>query len=120
MNPHFIPSGPFTTPGIRWQWPGIRLFSAFAILSSAPLLPSATAGRPHTFASPSANPLPSISITVSPGAINEGNDSIFTVSTSRVNPLHATTILYSMTGTAQPGVDYTMDGVMGRVDIPPN
>ena len=98
-----------------------RSFSfAFVILSGATLLPAATAGIPRTVASPNPSPRPSISVAVSPAAINQGNDSVFTISTSTVNPLQATPIRFSMSGTAQPSVDYTMAGAYGWVNIPPN
>jgi hypothetical protein len=58
-----------------------------------------------------------MSVSVLPSQIIEGNDAVFTISSSVVatTPI---TVSYRMAGKAQQGIDYTLDGMSGRVVIP--
>jgi hypothetical protein len=59
---------------------------------------------------------PTITVSVSPGSVVEGNDAVFTfISSTAVS--QPVTINYSTRGTALNGIDYTLDGTPGQVTI---
>jgi hypothetical protein len=66
------------------------------------------------------NPATTLEVTVSVSAtrIHRGANATFTISASTMNPSQVTTVLYAMSGTARPGIDYGLSGVFGEVDIP--
>jgi len=69
---------------------------------------------PTPTAPPSATPI--IKVSVSPGQVIEGNDAIFTFSSS-VALSQSVTIHYTMGGRAQSGLDYTLSGTSGEVTM---
>jgi parallel beta-helix repeat protein len=73
--------------------------------------PTAT---PTPTATPAATPV--ITVSAAPTQVQKGNDATFTVSSSVVvsQPITAN---YSMRGTAQNGIDYTLSGTFGRATI---
>jgi outer membrane biosynthesis protein TonB len=75
---------------------------------------------PTPSATPTPTPTPSITptitISVSPSSVVEGNDAMFTVSSSAVLS-QPVTVRYSMSGKAQQGTDYTLSGTPGQVTI---
>jgi hypothetical protein len=83
--------------------------------------PTATATVPPTpTPSPTPTPtpgqVPTITVSVSPSSVIEGNDAVFTF-TSSVVVSQPVTISYSMRGTALIGSDYILDGTPGQVTI---
>jgi D-alanyl-D-alanine carboxypeptidase len=62
--------------------------------------------------------LSKISVRASPASIHAGGDASFVISTSQVNSLQATTVNYSLGGTARLGTDYSLSGTGGEADIP--
>lgn len=71
---------------------------------------------PSPTPTPTAGPVPTITVAVSPSSVIEGNDAVFTF-TSSVAVSQPITISYSMRGTALSGSDYTLDGTPGQVTI---
>jgi hypothetical protein len=60
---------------------------------------------------------PTITVSVSPSSVVEGNDATFTfLSSATVS--QSLTISYSMLGTASNGIDYALSGTAGQVTIP--
>src|SRR5205085_2505979 len=53
-----------------------------------------------------------------PSSIHAGGDASFVISTSQVNSSQATTVNYTLSGTAQIGADYSLSGTSGEADIP--
>jgi hypothetical protein len=53
---------------------------------------------------------PTISLSVAPTTINEGQAAVFTITATTVNPLQPIAVNYSMSGTATLGTDYTLSG----------
>ncbi|MFN2542380.1 MAG: hypothetical protein ABR514_09475 [Chthoniobacterales bacterium] len=83
--------------------------------------PSATptpSPSPTPTATPTPTPsaTPTVTVSVSPTSVVEGSDATFTVSSSFVLS-QSLTVSYSMRGTAQNGVDYTLTGTAGKVTI---
>ena len=79
--------------------------------------PTATV-TPTVTPTPSSTPsvTPTITVSVSPGSVVEGNDAVFTF-TSSTAVSQPVTVNYSMRGTALNGIDYTLDGTAGQVTI---
>jgi outer membrane biosynthesis protein TonB len=71
---------------------------------------------PSPTPTPTPAPTPTITVTVSPGSVSEGNDAVFTFTSSLVVS-QPVAISYSMSGTAANGFDYTLDGTPGQVVI---
>jgi hypothetical protein len=61
---------------------------------------------------------PSVSVTVSPTQIRQGEDATFTVSASPAAS-QSITVRYSTSGSAKLGSDYTLSGTPGQIEIPP-
>jgi hypothetical protein len=59
---------------------------------------------------------PTITVSVSPGSVSEGNDATFTFSSSVVVS-QSVTVSYVMRGNALDGIDYTLSGTPGEVTI---
>jgi hypothetical protein len=59
---------------------------------------------------------PTITVSVSPGSVIEGNDATFTISSS-VFVSQPVTVNYAMRGTALNGSDYTLNGTLGQAII---
>ena len=98
---------------------------AFAQLANTPTptpnptpAPTATP-TPSPSATPILTPPPivKVAISVAPGTINAGQDATFTISTSQINPVAATTVHYTMIGPAILGTDFSLSGTAGQVVI---
>jgi hypothetical protein len=85
---------------------------------SAPATPTPTPS-PTPSATPTSTPSTSLAVTVSaaPTSIQSGQNATFTISTS-VPAAGATTVSYSMSGSAILGKNYSLSGNPGQVTIP--
>jgi sugar lactone lactonase YvrE len=85
-------------------------------------LGAAMAFQPNTaptdFNPPNPTTTPGVTVSVSATRIHRGANATFTISASTMNPSQVTTVLYAMSGTAKPGIDYRLSGVFGKADIP--
>jgi uncharacterized repeat protein (TIGR01451 family) len=65
-------------------------------------------------------PCPSaeVYLAVSPNSISQGQNAVFTISTTHGATACPKTVYYSMSGTAHVGSDYTLSGTFGQVTIP--
>jgi len=63
--------------------------------------------------------VPTVNVGVLPAQIAEGGNATFTISTATVNPVAQITVHYSLSGKAVLGMDYTVSGTVGQVDVPP-
>jgi len=50
--------------------------------------------------------------------VDEGASANYTITASAINAFQATTVHYAMGGKGQLGVDYTLSGTAGEVEIP--
>src|SRR5207248_2942168 len=80
---------------------------------TATISPTATP-TPTPTSTPSSTP--TITVSVSPGSVIEGNDAMFTFSSSAVIG-QSVTVNYSMRGTALNGTDYILSDTSGQVTI---
>jgi len=62
---------------------------------------------------------PTISLSVAPTTIDEGQTATFTIRATTVNPSQPINVNYSMTGSAILGTDYVLDGTVGQFTILP-
>lgn len=59
-----------------------------------------------------------VTVAAAPNQITQYQSATFVVATSRIDRQRATTIQYTMSGSAMPGQDYVIGGASGRVVIP--
>lgn len=73
---------------------------------------------PTPTASPTPAATPSVTVTVFPSQIHQGQDATLTVSVSAAGS-QTITVRYSTSGSAKLGSDYTLSGTPGQIDIAP-